>query len=283
MVAQALSIAVLTAALSMLAALGFTLIFGVMRIVNFAHGEFLMLGAYGLYVAMQVAGLPFGAALPLVALGVGFVGIVAERLLFRRFVGDELGGMIVSLALAVSLQGAVTSLFGVDDLAVDRPFSGTVAVAGVTMAWDQIVTALIALAMVGATYVVLVRTKFGLAIRAVAQDATVARLQGISPRRIYPLAFGLGALLAGAAGALTAPLYTIQPFMGEAALLKAFIVVVLGGLGSIPGAALAALILSLIEAFVSIWGSATLATLVSFVAVLGLLLIRPAGLLGRAA
>jgi branched-chain amino acid transport system permease protein len=278
---QVLSIAVLSAMLYMLVALGFTLVFGVMRIVNFAHGEFLMLGAYALFLFNRELGLPFGLALPLAALVVGVLGMVAERLIFRRYADDELGGMIVSLALAISLQGAVVALFGVDELAVDRPVSGTLRLGAVLIPKDQLLASGIALLLVVTVYLVLQRTSLGLAMRAVAQDRAVARLQGIKPDRIYPIAFGLSCGLAGAAGALIAPLYTIEPFMGEAPLMKAFIVVVLGGLGSIPGAMLAAGLLGFVEAGVSVVASPTAATLVQFGAVLLLLLGRPAGLMGR--
>jgi branched-chain amino acid transport system permease protein len=146
---------------------------------------------------------------------------------------------------------------------------------------DQLLASGIALLLVVTVYLVLQRTSLGLAMRAVAQDRAVARLQGIKPDRIYPIAFGLSCGLAGAAGALIAPLYTIEPFMGEAPLMKAFIVVVLGGLGSIPGAMLAAGLLGFVEAGVSVVASPTAATLVQFGAVLLLLLGRPAGLMGR--
>lgn len=277
-----MSIAVLSAMLYMLIALGFTLVFGVMRIVNFAHGEFLMLGAYALYVFSTVAGLPFVLALPCAALTVGLLGVVAEQAIFRRFTDDELGAMIASLALAITLQGVVVAVFGVDELAVERPVSGALKLGTILLPKDQLLAAGVALALVAAVYLLLQRSSLGLAMRAVAQDRDIARLQRIHPHRIYPIAFGLSCALAGAAGALIAPLYTIEPYMGEAPLMKAFIVVVLGGLGSIPGAMIAAGILGFVEAGVSVIAGPTAATLVQFGAVLALMLIRPAGLMGRA-
>lgn len=282
MITQVVSIAVLSAMLYMLIALGFTLVFGVMRIVNFAHGEFLMLGAYALYVFSSVAGLPFALALPCAALTVGALGVIAEQAIFRRFTDDELGAMIASLALAIALQGVVVAIFGVDELAVERPVSGVIKLGTLQLPKDQLLAATVALALVAAVYVLLQRSSLGLAMRAVAQDRDIARLQRIRPHRIYPIAFGLSCALAGAAGALIAPLYTIEPYMGEAPLMKAFIVVVLGGLGSIPGAMIAAGILGFVEAIVSVAAGPTAATLVQFGAVLVLLLIRPAGLMGRA-
>lgn len=282
MLSQALIIIALSTGLYMLIALGFTLVFGVLRIVNFAHGEFLMLGAYALYVIQMIFGIPYLYALPLAALTAGILGIVFERLLFRRFTGDELGGMIVSLGLAIALQGAVRAYFGVDTVAVDRPFEGAFSVAGVSIPKDQLIVALAAVALVGATTVLLNYTKLGLALRAVAQNPAIARLQGIVPAKMYITAFAISCFLAGFAGALIAPIYEIQTYMGDQALMRAFIIVVLGGLGSIPGALIASFLLGVIDTTISLYFNATLATLASFLVVIALLLVRPAGLMGRA-
>ncbi len=278
---QFLVVAGLSSATYMLTALGFTLIFGIMRLVNFAHGEFLLIGAYTVFVAQSVLGLDYLVALPLAAVVAGGFGILSERLLFRRFVGDETGGMITALALAITIKGAVTIIWGVDSQPIDRPFSGSLQVAGVFIPKDQLFAAVAALIMVAVTWWLLKHTKLGLAMRAVAQSPEVAQLQGITPWKIYPVAFAMGCALAGLAGALAAPIYGAEPNMGEAALMKAFIVVVLGGLGSIPGALIAAVLLATIEAGISILFNATIAALVSFFAVIVVLLVRPAGILGR--
>ncbi|GGC65439.1 branched-chain amino acid ABC transporter permease [Chelatococcus reniformis] len=279
---QFLVIMALSAAIYMLLALGFTLIFGVMRVVNFAHGEFVMLGAYALYVVQDVLGVGYAAALPLAALVAGLVGVVCERLVFRRFVGDEIGSMIVALALAVTLKGAVTAVFGTDGPSIARPISGVVTLGGAVIPKDQLFAAAVALVLVALTHRLLVATRLGLAMRAVAQDAEAARLQGMRPWTTYPAAFAVGCALAGFAGALTAPIYGAAPDMGDAALMKAFVVVVLGGLGSIPGALIAALLLGALDAGISILFDPTLAALASFGAVIAVLLFRPSGILGRA-
>jgi len=279
---QFLVLSALSAAIYMLIALGFTLIFGIMRVVNFAHGEFVMIGAYALYIAQGMLGLNYFVALPAAAIATGILGIASERVIFRRFSGDELGGMIAALALAVALRGAVTVLFGVEGPAIDRPISGVLRIGGAVLPKDKLFAVGIAFLLVLATYRLLHHSRLGLAMRAVAQEPESARLQGIAPWRTYPAAFGIGCLLAGFAGALTAPLYSIEPDMGDSALMKAFIVVVLGGLGSIPGALLAAFILGAIDAGVSIVFDASAAALVSFVVVIMVLILRPAGLLGRA-
>lgn len=282
MVQQFLVMSMLSAAILMLVALGFTLIFGIMRVVNFAHGEFVMIGAYGVYVGQGLLGLGYFAALPLAALGAGLLGVLGERAVFRRFSGDELGGMIAALAVAVIIKGAVTVIFGVEGPPIERPISGVVRIGAAVLPKDQLFAAGVAFLLVGATYLLLHHSRLGLAMRAVAQEPESARLQGIAPRRTYPAAFGIGCLLAGFAGALIAPLYSVEPYMGDAALMKAFVVVVLGGLGSIPGAVAAAVLLGAIDAGISLVYDATAAALASFVAVILLLIVRPAGLLGRA-
>lgn len=278
---QFLVVAGLSSATYMLIALGFTLIFGIMRVVNFAHGEFLLIGAYAVFVAQHQFGLDYLVALPLAALVAGGIGIVAERALFRRFTGDETGGMIVGLALAIAIKGAVTIVFGVDSQPIARPFSGSIEIAGAFIPRDQLFAAGVALVMVALIWWLLNHSRLGLAMRAVAQAPEVARMQGITPWKTYPVAFGIGCALAGLAGALVAPIYGAEPNMGEAALMKAFIIVVLGGLGSIPGALVASCLLATIDAGISILFNATIAALVSFAAVILVLLVRPAGLLGR--
>uniref|UniRef100_UPI0033425F1A branched-chain amino acid ABC transporter permease n=1 Tax=Castellaniella defragrans TaxID=75697 RepID=UPI0033425F1A len=275
-------IALMTAFVYALVALGFTLVFGIMRVVNFAHGEFYMLGAYSIYVLYGQMGLPYGVSLVAGAFVVGVMGLLAEKFLFRRFVGDEMGGMIISLALAVCIQEAVALVFSVDDLMVTRPVEGVLQFAGIFIPLDQLVVVGATLAVLIAFYLLLEKTRVGITIRAVAQDQEVARLQGVRSWRMMALTFGLSCVLAGLAGALMAPVYTINPHMGEMVVVKAFIIVVLGGLGSLPGAMIAALILSFTEAIASTFYSATVATMLSFLIVMAVLTFRPAGLMGRA-
>jgi branched-chain amino acid transport system permease protein len=208
-------------------------------------------------------------------------GLLAECLVFRRFVGNELGGMITAIALAITIQGAASLLFTVDQQSVARPITGAFEVGGALLAKDQLFVAAAALLVVGLLHLLIHRTRLGLTMKAVAEDPDVARIYGVAPSLVMPIGFALGCLLAGIAGALVAPLYTIHPYMGEVAILKSFIVVVLGGLGSLRGAMLAAIFLGVTEALVSVWASATLATLVAFALVMVILVVRPAGIGGR--
>lgn len=274
-------IALMSAFVYALIALGFTLVFGIMRVVNFAHGEFYMLGAYAVYVLYGLLGWPYAGALIAGALLVGAIGFVLERVLFRRFTGDEMGGMIMSLALAITLQAAISLLFTVDDLSVARPVEGALQIGSVFLALDQLAVVGVTVVALAAFYLLIEKTRVGITIRAVAQDSVVAQLQGVRAWRMTALTFALSCLLAGLAGALMAPVYTINPHMGELVLVKAFIIVVLGGLGSLPGAVIAALILSFTEAIAATFYNATVATMFSFLIVMAVLTVRPAGLMGR--
>lgn len=265
-----------------LMALGFTLIFGIMRVVNFAHGEFYMVGAIGILLLFGTLGINYYLSIVFAVLCVGLLGIIVERLLLRGFVGRELNSMIMALAVAITLQALAAILFGPQEQSVARPVTGVLQVAGVFIPRDRIVVGAIALAVLVAFYLFLRYARYGLAMRAVAQDPDAAALQGIRPGFIYSLAFGVGSLLAGLAGALMAPVYTISPFMGDVPMMMAFIVVILGGLGSIPGAVVGGLLLGFVESLFSTFFGSTIATMIAFGMVVLILLFKPSGLMGRA-
>lgn len=262
-------------------ALGFTLIFGIMRIVNFAHGEFYMLGAMAVMLLFSTLGINYFVAVILAALIVAVIGMVIERLLLRQFVGRELNGMIMTLAIAITLQAGATIIFGPQEMSIPRPVSGVTNVAGILIPNDRMLVGAVAIVILVLFYLFLRFARAGLAMRAVAQDWEAAALQGIRPQRIYLLSFGIGCALAGLAGALMAPIYTVSPFIGEVPMLKAFIVVILGGLGSLPGAVVGGLLLGVVEAGVATFINTTVATMVSFALVVVILLFRPAGLMGQ--
>jgi branched-chain amino acid transport system permease protein len=264
-----------------LMALGFTLIFGIMRVVNFAHGELYMVAAFLVYAMVATLGWNYYLAVLLAAIAVGVFGALLERVLFRPFIGRELNGMIMALAISITLQAAAFILVGTDELSVARPVSGVIQLGTVMVPRDRLAVGMIALLILGLFYLFMRFTKAGLAMRAVVQDEEIASIHGVRPRLIHPLAFGLGAMLAGFAGALMAPIYTIYPYMGSQPMLKAFIVVILGGLGSVPGAVLGGVVLGLTESVFATMINTTVATMVSFGIVVLILLVKPTGLLGR--
>jgi branched-chain amino acid transport system permease protein len=264
-----------------LMALGFTLIFGIMRVVNFAHGELYMVGAFLVYGLVVRMGWNYYLVVPLAAIAVGLFGAVLERVLFRPFIGRELNGMIMALAVSISLQAAAFIIVGTDEYSVPRPVSGVIHLGTVMVPRDRLAVGMIALLILAAFYLFMRFTRVGLAMRAVVQDEAIASIHGVRPKIIHPLAFGIGAMLAGSAGALMAPIYTIYPYMGSQPMLKAFIVVILGGLGSVPGAVLGGIILGLTESVFATLINTTVATMVSFAIVVVILLVKPTGLLGR--
>lgn len=264
-----------------LMALGFTLIFGIMRIVNFAHGELYMIAAFIVYVLVGSFGWNYYLVVLIAAVAVGLFGATLERVLFRPFIGKELNGMIMALAISITLQATAFIIFGTDEHSVPRPISGVIQLGFLMVPRDRLAVGLFALVILGAFYVFMRYTRAGLAMRAVVQDEEIASIHGVRPRVIHPLAFGIGAMLAGFAGALMAPIYTVYPYMGSQPMLKAFIVVILGGLGSVPGAVLGGIILGLTESVFATLINTTVATMVSFGIVVVILLVMPTGLLGR--
>ncbi|CAN5725350.1 branched-chain amino acid ABC transporter permease [soil metagenome] len=262
-------------------ALGFTLIFGIMRIVNFAHGEFYMLGAVIVLFLFGALGWPFFVAVAAGGLLCAVLGVVVERALFRPLVGEELPGMIMSLAIGIILQSLALLAYGPAEQTMSRPFSGTWNLGNAVVPWDRTIVALSALIILAAFYLFLKFSRLGLAMQAVAQDPETSSLMGVESGAIYASAFGIACLLAGLAGGLMAPVYTIGPYMGELPMLKAFVVVILGGLGSVPGAMLGGLLMGLSESVLATLLDSTAALIASFVIVLMVVVMRPNGLMGR--
>ena len=274
---------VLAGLIYVIMALGFTMIFGIMRIVNFAHGEFYMIGAFVVLLLFGNLGLPFFLAVVAGGVAAAALGIVLERVLFRRLVQDEMPGMIMSLAVAILLKSLALMFFGPAELTVPRPFSGTWEAFGAVAPWDRTVVAICAVVVLAVFYLFMKHSRLGLAMKAVAQDSETASLMGVESGRIYSAAFGVSCLLAGLAGALMAPIYNIGPYMGEMPMLKAFVVVILGGLGSIPGAVAGGLLLGFSESVLSTLLSPLAALIASFALVLVVVIVRPSGLMGRSA
>jgi branched-chain amino acid transport system permease protein len=262
-------------------ALGFTMIFGVLRIVNFAHGEFYMLGAFLVLTAMVKLEVGYFVAAALAILLIGVLGYLAEEVIFRKFRDKELEGMIVALGLSILMQNLGLVAWGPYDLSIPPVFTGVLKIGSMFYPLERLMVVLLSFLLMAGFYLFLKRTKLGLAIQAIAQDTEIARVQGMRINRLYPLAFAIGTGLAAAAGAVIGPLFQLNPWMGIMPQVKAFIVVILGGIGSIPGAFLGGLILGVAESFVSTYASKAIADMLGFVLVIGILLFRPSGLLGH--
>jgi branched-chain amino acid transport system permease protein len=281
LIGQAVVNGLVVGLLYLLMAVGFTLVFGVMRVVNFAHAEFYMLGAFAAFVLVTRLQMPFLASVLLTFVLAVILGWIVEWLILKPFRHDELNGMIATIGLAMILQNGALMLFGPDPQSMPSVVRGVVFLGELVIPNSRLYVVAFSLAVLAALYVFLRYARTGRALRAVVQDLEIASAYGIRARLIYPLGFGIGVGLAAVAGALMAPLFSVSPFIGAGPMLKAFIVVILGGLGSIPGAALASLLLGVSESLAGTFLSSSTADILIFALVIGMLVVRPSGLLGR--
>jgi len=273
----------MASAASALVVVGLALIFGVMRIENFAHGELYMVGAYATWFFGTALGLGYWAGLVGAVLVTAAIGAAMELLLFRRSRDNPMGALIMTIGVLLILQTAVSWQFGINStLLVDAPVAGNAEILGIAVPWHRLIVIGATVAILAGLTLALKGTRFGWALRAVAQDKMAASLQGISIGRISLLAMALSAALAGVAGALMAPIVRISPFMGQPVIISAFIVIILGGIGSMEGAILAALIYSTFFTFISAYFDSTVASILGLCLMLAVLIVRPRGIMGKA-
>lgn len=268
-------------AIYVLIALGFTLLFGIMKVVNFAHGSFAMLGGYALHYYFGEFKLPYVVAIVLAGLTVATASMVLEWLVFRRFYQKMFQSMIGLLGLDIAIVYSSVLVWDVYERSIPAAVDAMVAIGPVSIPADKLMIIGIAVVVLLAFWAFMSLSRYGLAVRAASEDIEIAEAQGVNTRRIYQLAFFLAVFMTAIAGAIYAQTYALSPFMGDRPLMVAFIVVILGGMGSIPGAALGGVLFGFGESFLStFYGSAT-STFVSFGVVIALLVVRPWGLLGK--
>ena len=275
--------AVYAASFMALIAVGLMLIFGVMGVINFAHGELFMLGAYCVVFAYAGQDFPYFFAVMVGLVFVGALGVLMERALFRPVSDNPLAGLIASIGLMLMLQAAVATGFGVRMEHIPPPSRTTFhlfGLDGVVVALQRLYVVAGAALVLGALWVFLRRTRFGRALRACAQDPEAAALQGISIDRTARLAMCIAAAMAGVAGALAAPLVRTWPYMGHSVIVTAFIVTLVGGLGSLGGALVAAILYGFVHTFVTTFADGVIADIVGLLLMLAVLILRPTGLFG---
>ena len=263
--------------------IGLTLIFGLMNVVNFAHGEFYTLGAYAAFASLALLGLPFLAAIP-VAIAAGIVlGALCERVLLRPLRGESIDSvMLVMIGLWIAMQNAELLGWGGVAKSIAHPFpAAPIAVGPLGIAPLRLFVFVTAIALIVAAHLVIHRTRLGRAMRATFQDADTAALMGVRIGRIHTATFALGSGLAAAAGALLGPIFLVYPSMGDLASLKAFSVVILGGLGNVAGATFGGLLLGVAEELGAGYVSSGYRAAVGFVVIILVLLLRPSGLFAR--
>lgn len=287
-VLQLLITALQIGSIYILFSLGLTLIFGVMKIVNFAHGQFFTLSALLVSVLVPWLALQGWPLLPayllavIIAVGAAVsLGMLTYQFGFRFFQRDLSGSFILSIGLVLLLEGAFLHYFGGAVRTVPPIVAGNITLLGVTLTQQRLLLGLVAMSATGVLYWVLMVTQFGKAMRAVSIDHEAAMLQGIPYKRVAFQGFAVATLLGAVAGALLAPISAITPVLGADYLVKGFIAVIIGGLGSIPGAIIGSLFIALIESVGGFYFDPSIANLAIFTLVMLVLLVKPHGLLGK--
>jgi branched-chain amino acid transport system permease protein len=266
-----------------LLAVGFTLIFGVARILNLAHGSFYALGAYGVYALTAHARLPLWLAAIIAVLAVGGLGILIERILVRPLRRSMLAVLLITLAVALMVEQVLLLVFGSEARNVPSMIDATYRVLGVDISGQRLLALAGAVVVLAGLWIFLQFTRLGTAILAISQDAEAAQYMGIPSDRMYSIVMGVSAAMAATAGVLVAPFQSVIPGMGLLPLVKAFAIVVVGGLGSIAGSIVGALLLGFSETIIAFKVSIEWSQIVSVAAVLLTLVIRPAGFFGKRA
>jgi branched-chain amino acid transport system permease protein len=261
-----------------LVASGLTLIFGIMDVVNFAHGELFMFGAYIGVVVVAATG-SFWLALIGAALIVAVLGALVQIATLRPLIGrDPLNTILATFGVSLVLQNYALWQFGPTARRIPEPISSSFTLFYLQYPWYRILIAALSAAIIGGFWLFLKYSKFGIWIRATAQDRVMAQAMGIPVPLVYTGVFAIGAAMAAASGVLFAPLVGVNHTMGLDWVLKAFIVVVVGGMGNLGGSIAAAIFISLLESYAAIWLDPSQAVIVSFVALILTLLFRPTGL-----
>ncbi len=267
-----------------LLSLGLAVIFGMLNIVNFAHGAFYMMGAFAAYFLLTLTGLNYWYALILSPLIVGAIGAIVERLFLERLAGfDPLYSLLLTFGLALIFQGLFQNYFGASGMpyAIPKQLSGTVnlgfMVLPVYRGWVLVVSAVVCFG----TWLVIEKTKLGAYLRAATENPTMVRAFGVNVPRMVTLTYGFGVALAAFAGVLAAPIAQVRPGMGADIIVVVFAVVVIGGMGSILGSIVTGFVLGVVEGLTKVFYPEASNTVV-FVIMAIVLMVRPAGLFGRA-
>ncbi len=283
LVGQIIANAIITSSFYALIAVGFCLVFGVMKTSNFAHGEFYMLGAYTVWLLYTLAGWPFFATVVVAFMVVGLLGVILERFIFRPVQGDMLGGFIISVGLVFILQVLVGRIWGVGMAKpIYVPLPGPLTILGISISKQRVVIPPIALLLIGGLIFFLNRTKLGRAVRACAEDKEAASLYGVNANTMAAIALGIGSALAGVAGALMAPILAVQPYMGAKVIWMCFVVIIVGGMGNLKGALLASILFGFINTITAHLLDSTFAIVISNLIMFVFLAFRPQGLVGYA-
>jgi branched-chain amino acid transport system permease protein len=281
MLEQSIFNGLMSAAIYILIAMGLTLVLSILGIVQLAHGEIYMLGAYGAYFFCTMAGLHFLPALLASMVATGVLGIGLEKIFFRPFRSDPERAVIVAIGLILFLQQAVFMAVGGVSKSLPNSFSGVIRAGGIVIPIERLIIVLAAIVLIVFLLLLINKTKMGQAMVAVSQDRDSASLYGIDIDRTSAFAMFLGCFLAAAAGGLVGSITGISPGMGGVALIKGIAVIILGGLGSITGAVIGGFIIGMIDGIVPIFFSTQVSSVTGFLIIIVILILRPRGLMGH--
>jgi branched-chain amino acid transport system permease protein len=283
-VAQQAINGVVLGSLYVLVALGLTLIYGVLVQINFAHADFVTLGAFAAYFFMHFIGANYIAAIGVALIVGGILGWLINAAIFAplRQNRNELLPLIATIGVSVMLQNGMLAWFGPIPYAFETPYSNRVIrIAGTFFTWQSVIIIVVSTTTIALLYAFMKFTFLGKALRAVSQDRETAGLMGINPNQLIMLTFVLASALAGMAGAMLAPILVLTPFAGTSVIVKAFAIVIIGGFGTVEGTILAGLIVGLIESFTTQYLDPGLIDIVVFGLLLLMLAVKPTGLISE--
>lgn len=275
---------IILGAIYTLASIGLSMQWGVLRNLNFSHGASITFGAYTLWFFMEVANINYGLSFLLMLIAAFILGIIIEWIAVRPFFGkNDVHIFIGTVALSTVLAQLYFIAFGGRDQIVQPIVEGYIQLGDIRASYHEIFILIISVVTLLVLWFVLSKTRVGLSIRAVSQDQFGAVLNGINTRRVYSLTLGFATVLAGIGGALLGPIYFVEPHVGELPMVKAFVIVILGGIGSFKGTIVAAFIVAIVEVLVGTYIGVLWAPLSLFVLLIAILLLKPEGLFGISA
>jgi branched-chain amino acid transport system permease protein len=265
-------------------AFGMVLVFSILGILNWTHGQFYMLGGFVVYYAVTAAGIPFPLSLLISGMAVGALGMLVEKVVIERLTAPGYGMLSVTaatMALIFFFEGGAGMAFGLMDKGMATVLPGVLDLGSFSISYQKIAVIIFTLIIMAAMYIVLNRTMIGKAIRATAQEPNAASLYGVNVGWVQLIVMGIGCALAAMAGGIIGPVYSVNPFMGRIPMIMSLLAIVIGGLGSLTGAIVGGIILGLLNSVIA-YKISYLSEVVLFVLVIVILLIRPQGLFGTA-
>lgn len=262
-------------------ALGLTLIFGILGLINFAHGEFYMLGAYGSFLLQQQFGINYFVAALITIVIIGLLSLFIEKYAISPLIdSDHLNSLLATFALSIILLNIIVIAYGNTPRQIQTPFNEVVEIGNIFITQQKIFLILVGILIIVLLNLFIKRSKLGKLMRAVSQNRIGAMVSGIPIKKIYAITFVIGISLATIAGILIGPITYVTPTMGSLAILKGFVIVILGGLGSVPGAIIGGLLIGFVETIASTFTGNSWKDIISYLLLIVVLLIRPEGIFG---